>query len=196
MARYLYLPRVRDEDVILAAIRDGLERLTWQDETFASAEGWDQTPGRYKGLRAGQAGRVVLDGESLVVQSEIAAAQLEADRRAATPTTTGSVSGPHTGSGPGATGSTTNTGTTVAPPVPELRRFHGSVRLDPVRLGRDAARIAEEVVQHLSAIVGADVQVTLDVQVELPQGASDKLVRDVTENCRTLRFEDFGFEES
>ncbi len=26
-------------------------------------------------------------------------------------------------------------------------------------------------------------------------GASDKTVRDVTENCRTLRFDSFGFEE-
>jgi hypothetical protein len=30
----------------------------------------------------------------------------------------------------------------------------------------------------------------------LPDGASEKLVRDVTEKCRTLRFEGYGFEES
>jgi hypothetical protein len=40
------------------------------------------------------------------------------------------------------------------------------------------------------------VQVTLDIQVELPENASDKLARDVTENCRTLKFDDYGFEES
>ena len=68
--------------------------------------------------------------------------------------------------------------------------------LDARRLGRDASRIAEEVVQHLSSIVGADVQITLDIQAKLPENASDKLVRDVTENCRTLKFDDFGFEES
>jgi len=39
------------------------------------------------------------------------------------------------------------------------------------------------------------VQITLDIQAELPENASDKLVRDVTENCRTLRFTSFGFEE-
>ena len=67
--------------------------------------------------------------------------------------------------------------------------------LDARRLGRDASRIAEEVVQHLSSIVGADVQITLDIQAGLPENASDKLVRDVTENCRTLKFDDFGFVE-
>jgi hypothetical protein len=40
------------------------------------------------------------------------------------------------------------------------------------------------------------VQVTIEVHANLPDGASDKLVRDVTENCRTLRFTDFGFEEA
>ena len=30
----------------------------------------------------------------------------------------------------------------------------------------------------------------------LPDGASQKLVRDITENCRTLNFEDYGFEEA
>ena len=50
--------------------------------------------------------------------------------------------------------------------------------------------------QHLTGIVGSQVQVTLDIQVELPANASDKLVRDVTENCRTLKFQVYGFEES
>ena len=68
--------------------------------------------------------------------------------------------------------------------------------MDPVRLGRDASRIAEEVVQHLSGIVGATVEITLEIQAELPDGTAEKLVRDVTENCRTLRFTSFGFEET
>lgn len=77
-----------------------------------------------------------------------------------------------------------------------LGRFHGSVPLDPIRLGRDASRIAEEVVQHLTAIVDATVEVTLEIHANLPDGASDKLVRDITENCRTLRFDTHGFEQT
>jgi hypothetical protein len=67
---------------------------------------------------------------------------------------------------------------------------------DPVSApGRDASRIAEEVVQHFSSIVGSKVHATLDIQVELPEDASDKPIRDITENCRTLKFDDYGFEE-
>ena len=201
MARYLYLPRLRDEQVLLAAIQEGVASLMWQTETFAYAEGWDEATQRYQGLRAAQTIRVIVDDRSLLVKPDAAAAQLEKDQQAAAaanaaagtqtvnPAATGGNAGP-------VSGGTTFTGTKPAPTPPKLRRFHGSVQVDPVRLGRDAARIAEEVVQHLTGIVGANVQITIEVQADLPDGAGDKLVRDVTENCRTLKFTDFGFEES
>jgi hypothetical protein len=44
-------------------------------------------------------------------------------------------------------------------------------------------------------MVGSKVEITLEIHAELADGASDKLVRDVTENCRTLKFKDYGFEE-
>ena len=69
------------------------------------------------------------------------------------------------------------------------------MQLDSLRVGRDAGRIADEVIQHLTKLIGADVQVTLEIQARLQQGASEKTIRDVTENCRTLRFDSFGFEE-
>ena len=69
------------------------------------------------------------------------------------------------------------------------------MELDPIRLGRDAAKIAEEIVQHLSSKIAAEVKVTLEIQAHIPDGASPELVRTVTENCRTLKFADHGFEE-
>src|SRR5579859_6062750 len=81
------------------------------------------------------------------------------------------------------------------PPPPQYRRFHASVTMsDPQRLGRDVAQIAQEVVQHLTRLAGAEVNITLEIQAELPEGASEKTVRDVTENCRTLKFDNYGFE--
>jgi hypothetical protein len=38
------------------------------------------------------------------------------------------------------------------------------------------------------------VQVTLEIHARLPDGAVDNLVRTVTENVRTLRFDSAGFE--
>jgi predicted AAA+ superfamily ATPase len=200
MARYLYLPRLRDEDVLLGAIQEGVSSLTWRNETFAYASNWDERQGCYQGLRAGETTRVLVDDRSLLVKSEAASAQLARQSEAEVGT---SVS-PDVPSG-GADGVTEGTGIgevdkpdggRVAPLAPKLGRFHGSVPVDPLRLGRDAGRIAEEVVQHLTGLVGARVDITIEIHAELPDGASDKLVRDVTENCRTLKFTDYGFEEA
>jgi hypothetical protein len=79
-----------------------------------------------------------------------------------------------------------------APRLP--RRYHGTVALDPARVGRGAGRIADEVIPHLAGQIGADVRVTLEIEATLPHGASDQVVRTVTEKSRTLKFGRHGFE--
>ena len=79
----------------------------------------------------------------------------------------------------------------AAPP----KRFHGTVTLDATRVGRDAGRVAEEVIAHLTGLVGAKVTVTLEVEAQIPSGASDHVVRIVTENSRSLKFTSQGFEK-
>jgi hypothetical protein len=81
------------------------------------------------------------------------------------------------------------------PPQPaKAKRYHGTVALDPARVGRDAGRIADEVITHLVGPVGSSVRVTLEIEAEIPDGAPDHVVRTVTENSRTLKFESQGFE--
>jgi hypothetical protein len=64
-----------------------------------------------------------------------------------------------------------------------------------LRLGRDAGNLAEEIVQHLTTLPGAKVELTLEIQARLPEGAPDHVVRTVTENARTLKFTTQAFEE-
>ena len=73
-------------------------------------------------------------------------------------------------------------------------QFHGSVPLNPMRVGRDAGAIAEAVIQHLANLPNAEVHITLEIRVEIPDPVPEHVVRTVTENCRTLRFESQGFE--
>ena len=63
-----------------------------------------------------------------------------------------------------------------------------------MRVGRDAGTIAEEVISHLKALVGANVTVTLEISAHVPDGVPDNVVRTVNENSRTLRFSSHGFE--
>jgi hypothetical protein len=69
------------------------------------------------------------------------------------------------------------------------------VSLDPSRAGRDASRIADEVISHLAGLVGSEVKITLEIEARIPQGAPDNVVRTVTENSRTLKFASQGFEQ-
>jgi len=165
--------------------------LTWQSDTFAYAESHDETDGRYRGLRAGQIVSVSPESGALLVKSDVARRQMDAEVPPVVPP----------GEGPGIPpevppeGQGGDTGRPFPPPTPLPRRFHGSVTLDTTRVGRDAGRIAEEVIAHLSGLVGADVKVTLEIQAEVPSGAPENVVRTVTENCRTLKFSDHGFEK-
>ena len=56
--------------------------------------------------------------------------------------------------------------------------------------------IAEEVIAHLAGLVGADVTVSLDIAADVPEGVPENVVRTVSENSRTLKFQSHGFEES
>ena len=51
------------------------------------------------------------------------------------------------------------------------KRFHGTVTLDATRVGRDASRIADEVIAHLAGLVGARVTVTIEIEAEIPAAA-------------------------
>jgi hypothetical protein len=200
MAKYLYLPRLRDDDVLLAAIQQGVAPRLIQSETFAYADRWDDQRKRYVGLAVGRKVRVLLEGESVVVKHDVAAAQLAADQaQQPGPTVAGGNGGQPPGVTPPGPGVVTPPiGPVTPPPVepPKPRRFFGSVTLDPLRLTRDADRIAQEVVQHLCGLDAAEVRVTLEVHADVPDGAPPDVVRTITENCRTLRFDTQGFEES
>lgn len=194
-ARYLYLPRLAGPEVLVQAIRDGLALLTWQTDTFAYAESHDETAGRYRGLRGGQIVSLSPESSGLLVKPDVARQQMDAAAPAAAAANTagGVISAAAGASGPvGATPGATGPAAPAATPPP--RRFHGTVQLDPARAGRDASRIADEVIAHLAGLVGAEVTVTLEVEAKLPGGASDQIVRTVTENSRTLKFTSHGFE--
>jgi hypothetical protein len=76
-----------------------------------------------------------------------------------------------------------------------MKRFHGSVALDPLHMGIDAAKINEEVVQHFTGQYGTKVKITLEIEAESPAGVADSVRRTVQENARTLKFTSADFEE-
>lgn len=203
----MYLPRLRDSSVLVEAIRNGLCMLAWRQDSFAYAERYDEEAGRYQGLQAER--QVFIDGDSpigLLVKPEAAHKQMAAEMPAAGGAPirpsgggtgceiTGTTGSTESGIGNGTNG---GTGGVSAPPARPAapKRFHGTATLDSTRVGRDAGRIADEVVTHLAGIVGAKVKVILEIETEIPSGTPEHVVRTVTENCRTLKFDSHGFEQ-
>lgn len=198
-ARYPYLPRLKGPEVLVEAVRDGLGLLLWNHESFAYADSYDEEAGRYRGLRTGQI--VSLSANSLnglLVKPDVAVKQQKEEAPQPPIPPTGNTAGDR---GPTPTGQT-NGGSAPGPhpqppPTPEIgpKRYHGSVILNSTRVGRDAGRIADEVVSHLVGLVGANVTVTLEIEAEVPAGTPDNVVRTVTENSQTLKFTSHGFEK-
>jgi predicted AAA+ superfamily ATPase len=197
-SRYLYLPRLQEPAVLVEAIRSGLGLLTWEHDSFAFADSYDEAGARYRGLQFGRHVNVVdADSAGLLVKPEAVRRQVDAERAAApagtagqaaasSTATSGSPSGQPAGASPG------TPGTSPAPTRP--KRFHGTVTLDATRVGRDASKVADEVITHLGGLVGAQVKVTLEIEAEVPAGVPENVVRTVTENSRTLKFDTHGFE--
>ena len=191
-ASYLYLPRLHDMDVLLQAANSGLGSLTWEKDGFAFADSYDEDAGRYRGLRAGQllqATDQVNDG--LLVKPEVARRQIDEERAEPVgPSGTGEKDKVREESGPA-----DEKEEQVGIPDSAPTRFHGSVELDATRVGRDASQVADEVISHLSGLVGAEVKVTLEIEAKVPSGAPENVVRTVTENSQTLKFRNHGFEK-
>lgn len=75
-------------------------------------------------------------------------------------------------------------------------RFYGALTVnDPNRLTSTAQVLSKEIIQHLTSLLGAQVRITLEIQATIPDGAPDHVTRIVTENCKTLKFDQAGFEE-
>jgi len=210
-AKYVYLPRLKNTDVLLDAIRDGVQSAQWRRETFAYADSWDGEHNRYLGLKAGEPlAFLTVTGQNILVKSEVAQAQLAADDAARV------AAMPHIEAQPRPNpvvaergGATTVEDGYAAQDVPaqpytpiasrqqekQYHRFYGSVKINPRMMAGDAGKIMEEVVAHLTSLSKAGIEVTLEIQGTLPNGIVPDTKRAIEENCRTLRFDSYGFEE-
>ena len=57
------------------------------------------------------------------------------------------------------------------------------------------APIMEEVVERPTSQIGCEVEITVEINANRPEGFDEGTVRTISENSRTLKFEHFGFEE-
>lgn len=192
-AQYPYMRRLKNEAALRDGIQGGLGRITWDTETFAYAESFDDARMRFVGLVAGpDAALVTIDmANGLLVQADVASAQMAAQR----PTPGGSP-GESNGSA-GATDTATICAaieTGVSGKAPE--HFFLRVRADDVtKLPRVATQLANDIVAHLASIGGASVEVSIEVKADVSGGINAQLEERLRKNAAAHQFPDPEFNQ-
>jgi hypothetical protein len=207
LCTYCYLPRLANENVLTGAIQTGVNST----EYFAIASGFDGA--RYIDLKFSQYIGIV-EKSGYLVKIDVAQKQLAEDaakrkaeanvaeaRQVGGSTATASVGGyTYTSSVDGGLSGNSyiredDAETPQTSATPKNRRFFMSADLDTTRINRDVQKYVEEIIQHLAAVDGAMLKVSLEVEAESSDGFTQQTVRTISENCRTLRVRDSGFEE-
>ena len=184
-ATYVYLPRLRNTDLLFSAIADGAASILWEKDTFAYAPYYVEDAKRYAGLIGGRPpSGIELDG--YVIRPEVARAQMNAESATSrsTPSEEIAASSDLAMSSPSA-GDSNVVGAPVIQQLPN--HFYADVDVDTLRFGRDAAQIADAIITHLNGLIGAKVTVSLQIEARVPEGIPENVQRTVSENCRTLK---------
>ena len=174
-AQYPYLPRLRDISVLEGAVRDGSSSLLWRSETFAYAAAYEA--GEYRGIVAGRVAETPVTYSSLIVDGSVLPDPLPGSEPPKSPL-------PRPGPGP--------------EPARRVRRFHGEVNLgDPRRPIPELTKIVDEVINRLAQQTDVRLRVTVDIEADHAgdEGFADDTVRTISENAKTLRFKDFGWDK-
>lgn len=189
--KYLYLPRLTNAAVLVRTINYGVGLLTWERDTFAFADGFDKEAGRYRGLQAKPGLDVTRDSSGLVVKSDVARSQIDAEAPDSARQEGLSTPAP----GPDVSVQPTGPAHRKGPERADPRRFYATATLNKSRIGLEASRIADEVVSHLDGLVGSEVQIKLEIDVKVPDGVPERVERVVTENSASLRLDSHAFEK-
>lgn len=199
LSTYCYLPRLSSYSVLEEAITQGLV----SDEYFGIAAAYSEEKERYIDLKINQT-VFTINQSDLLVKPEFALEQKRKEERERAENAGGSGTGISAGQGAGITGggqtgsetsATGGSNNDQTPPAVTNKHFYMSVKLDNTRVNRDINNYVQEIIQHLMAVNGAEVELKLEVEVEAPEGIPSSTVRTVSENCRTLKVSDFGFDD-
>jgi len=201
MCTYCYLPRLANEKVLEETIRKGLNST----EYFAFAAGFDGA--RYIDLKFNQQVNI-LENSGYLVKVNVAQKQLteEATQRQNEITTqarrnTNGYTLFRDGDASTINRMLPETAQTSLTPeetqseTAKNTQFYMSAQLDTTRIGRDVQKLVEEIINHLTTVDDAQVEVTLELNVKSPNGLPKEVVRTISENCKTLHIKDYGFDE-
>lgn len=191
LCTYCYLPRLASFEVLHNAIQTGVN----SEDYFAYADG--VSDGKYVALKYNQYVGFI-DKSGYLVKPIAALKQKAAEASNPAPRNNDPVilTPPSVGGdGPVAPGVENPGFLPETPAKPQHCHFEMVTTLDSTRVVKNIGNLMDEVINHLMQVDGAKVEIKLLVEATMPDGTPFTTVRTVTENCKTLKVESFGFDE-
>jgi uncharacterized protein len=183
--RYVYLPRMEGKGVLTNSVLGAISQAI--NGPFAYAERFDDASKTYEGLTIEQGGNtpVLVDSESIIVRLSIA----DENRPVHVGADDEGESSPfdeQTETGEGS--ATESADETNAGNLPT--RFQGTVMISSERPARDMHQVVEAIIEQLTTIPGALVELKLEIDAEVPDGIEKSKSRTLLENASTMGFID------
>ena len=193
--QYPYMPRLRDRRVLEEGVLD--LPMIWETDAFALATGIDAATGRYVGLWIpGDTNSAPPPADSLLlVRPDVALHQRQHEAPEEPRHDTATEAGAGTGAGQASTTRTiVDSPTGPGPMEAAFTRFYGVKTLSPDKIAMDFKNIADEVLANLRD-EGIKLKVRIEIEAVDESGFDEGKLRTVSENAKTLKFDQSGFEK-
>ena len=187
--QYPYMPRLRDRRVLEEGILD--LPMIWQSDAFALATGFDSATARYIGLwlPTDKNSAPSPTDSLLLVRPEVAECQRDEDAKRGG----GNLERPKDQE---AEDEEQETKVVVIDPPPSSKtRFYGVKTISSDKIALDFKNISDEVLANLRQ-PGVGLVVKIEIEATDAKGFDENTVRTVSENAKTLKFDQSGFESS
>ncbi len=186
MACELYFPRLKDRQVLIQAIADGVK----ETEFFGIAQGKDSGTGQLQGVCIGKSVNVILDHDLLILDKETAIANLPDPTKAEPNHNSGDEAKP----GLAFTPDKPKAGDDPKPQqTAKVTFFNFATDLNPDAPNNTISDICEAI-EAIQDDLNIQIKMSLDISARAKNGFSEMQVRAIKENLRTLGIE-VNFEE-
>ena len=173
-AKFIYLPRMLSQNVLQNTILSAISQIV--PGAFGYAEALDEQQKKYLGLVIynGMNTQISINSESIIVRKDIAISQIEnetnPDRK-----DNGNVRD--------------EVKKVEEEQITEIKKsYRGSVKLSSTAPAKDFGRIIENIIEQLTSVEDAEVNLILEISAEVPSGIDKDKERILLENSTALRF--------
>ena len=177
--KFPYLPRTISNGIILEGLTNNRAALSGE-ETFYLAENFDEISNKYQGLIPQFKCNFLPTLNSYIVKTSIAKTQLENTDNLSEISENNNLEESPISQGndrelPNSTNKIKNT------------TFKASLKLDPISASLKTSQFMSEVMSHLQALPGSEIELSLDIEVKNENGIDNQTARIIIENSKSLK---------